>query len=141
MPPPFRVLILCTGNSARSQILEALLNARGAGKIMAESAGVRPATRVHPLAVRVLREAGFDPPTRQPRAMDAVTDRPWDLVITVCDHAKEVCPVFPGARMLHWGMPDPAAVQGDEEERLAAFREALHSLSARADQLAASPDV
>lgn len=141
MPAPFRVLILCTGNSARSQILEALVNARGAGKVVAESAGVRPAAQVHPLALRVLQEAGIQPPTGQPRGMDAVTDRPWDLVVTVCDHAKEVCPVFPGARTLHWGMPDPAAVQGSEEERLAAFREAFRSLSLRADELVDSGDV
>jgi len=125
---PLRVLVLCTGNSARSQIAEALFNHRGGGRFRAESAGSRPAARVNSVAVRVLAEQGIAWEGRTPRGMDGLERQTWDLVITVCDHAKEVCPFFPGARMLHWGMPDPAEVEGDEETKLRAFRETFHAL-------------
>ena len=128
MSEPLRVLVLCTGNSARSQIAEALFNHRGGGRFRAESAGSRPAARVNSVAVRVLAEQGIAWEGRTPRGMDGLERQTWDLVITVCDHAKEVCPFFPGARMLHWGMPDPAEVEGDEETKLRAFRETFHAL-------------
>jgi len=126
-----RVLVLCTGNSARSQIAEALFNHRGGGRFRAESAGSHPAARVHPLAVKVLAEYGIAWEGRTPRSMAGLERQSWDLVITVCDNAKEVCPFFPGARMLHWGMPDPADVDGDDERRLDAFRATYRALERR----------
>lgn len=135
-----RVLVLCTGNSARSQIAEALLNRRGAGRVAAASAGTDPAPRVNPWAVRVLAEAGIDWQGHAPRGLGSVPVTGWDLVITVCDHARESCPVFPGRTMTaHWGMSDPAAVEGGDEARLAAFRETLRVLERRVDLLLAVP--
>ena len=135
-----RVLILCTGNSARSQIAEALLDKKGAGRIVAGSAGSNPAPRVNPLAVKALAEAGIDWRGHAPQGIDAVFNDPWDIVITVCDKAKEACPIFPGRPVTaHWGMPDPAEVVGTEEQRLAAFRDTLHLLSRRIDLLLALP--
>ncbi len=131
MTAPLRVLVLCTGNSARSQIAEALFNLRGGGRFQAESAGSRPAARVHPLAVRVLAEQGIAWDGRTPRSMNGLERQSWDLVITVCDNAKEACPFFPGARMLHWGMPDPADVDGDEGRQLDAFRATFRALERR----------
>jgi protein-tyrosine-phosphatase/N-acetylglutamate synthase-like GNAT family acetyltransferase len=121
---PMRVLVLCTGNSARSQLAEALLQTRGRGRVAAASAGVRPASRVHPLALAVLRGHGIDWPERVPRSLDAVIAEHWDCVITVCDHAREACPVFPGQpAVVHWSLSDPARVEGTEAERLGAFEE------------------
>lgn len=131
---PLRVLILCTGNSARSQIAEALFNTHGGGRFVADSAGSRPAARVNPYAVRALAEAGIAWAGHQPQSLDTVTGRPWDLVITVCDIAKEACPIFPGARTLHWGLPDPADVEGDDATKLAAFRQTLQALQRRIEE-------
>ena len=137
---PLRVLILCTGNSARSQIAEALLARRGAGRIVAGSAGSRPAPRVNPLAVKVLAEAGIDWKGHAPQGIDAVFGQPWDIVITVCDNAREACPVFPGQPVTaHWGMPDPAEVVGPEDQRLKAFRDAYQLINRRVDLLLALP--
>lgn len=139
-PKPLRVLILCTGNSARSQIAEALINHKGAGRVVAASAGSRPAPRVNPLAVRILAEAGLEWHGHAPQGIDAVFGQPWDMIITVCDNAKEACPVFPGQPVTaHWGMPDPAEAQGSESERLAAFRDTLNLLSRRVDLMLAIP--
>lgn len=137
---PYRILILCTGNSARSQIAEALLQRKGHGRFEAASAGSRPAARVNPFAVRVLAEAGIPWEGRTPRGLDGLEREPWDFVITVCDRAKESCPYFPGQPVLaHWGMPDPAEVEGSEEEKLAAFRDTLQVLARRIDLLLALP--
>ena len=137
---PFRVLVLCTGNSARSQIAETLFNRLGAGRIVAESAGSQPAPRVNPLAIAALQEHGFTWAGHQPRGMDGLEREPWDFVITVCDKAKETCPVFPGQPVLaHWGMPDPAEVVGDEATRRAAFRESLVLLRRRIELMLALP--
>jgi protein-tyrosine-phosphatase len=131
-----RVLFVCTGNSARSQMAESVLNRRGAGRYEAESAGSQPAARVHPLAVEVLREAGLGWSGRQPRGLDGAERERWDLVITVCDQAKEACPVFLGRPVVeHWGMPDPAAVNGDAATRRAAFVETLALINRRVDDL------
>lgn len=136
----FRVLILCTGNSARSQIAEAIFNRKGGDRFVAESAGSRPAARVNPLALEVLRESGIEWQGHQPRGLDGVDRETWDLVITVCDNAKESCPVLPGQPVLaHWGMPDPAAVEGDEQAKRTAFRNALTLISRRIDLLLALP--
>jgi len=137
---PFRVLILCTGNSARSQMAEALLNLKGAGRIVAESAGSHPAARVNPLAIAELRAAGIEWSGHQPRGMDGLEQQHWDAVITVCDHARESCPMFPGQPiMAHWGMPDPADAGGSDEAKRRAFREALMVLNRRIDLLLALP--
>jgi len=137
---PFRVLVLCTGNSARSQIAETLFNRLGAGRIHAESAGSRPAPRVNPLAIETLQEHGFPWTGHPPRGMDGLEREPWDFVITVCDKAKEACPIFPGRPvMAHWGMPDPADVVGDEAARRAAFRDALLVIRRRVELMLALP--
>jgi arsenate reductase len=137
---PLRVLILCTGNSARSQMAEAVLNQKGGGRFIAESAGSQPATRVNPYAVEVLREAGIDWQGRSPRGIEDLGSKTWDIVITVCDRAKEACPIFPRQPALaHWGMEDPAGVEGDEETKRRAFREALQLISRRIDLMLALP--
>jgi arsenate reductase len=137
---PYRVLFLCTGNSARSQLAEAVLNRKGQGRFEAYSAGSRPAARVNPFALRVLAEGGIDWGGRQPRGLEVLDQERWDFVITVCDKAREVCPVFPGQPILaHWGMPDPAALEGDDEQKLAAFRESLILISRRIDLLVVLP--
>ncbi len=137
---PLRVLILCTGNSARSQMAEAVLNRKGAGRFIAESAGSQPAGRVNPYAIEVLREAGIDWAGRTPRGIDDLDVRDWDIVITVCDNAREACPIFPGQPVVaHWGMEDPAGVQGDEATRQRAFRETLQLISRRIDMMLALP--
>jgi N-acetylglutamate synthase-like GNAT family acetyltransferase/protein-tyrosine-phosphatase len=119
---PRRVLVLCTGNSARSQIAEALLRKKGGRRLEVASAGVRPAAAVHPLALAVLQEHGHDRPARRPQAIDAVAEREWDVVITVCDHAREACPVLPGQpTQVHWSISDPARAEGDAAERRQAF--------------------
>lgn len=137
---PLRLLFLCTGNSARSQMAEAILNRKGRGRILAESAGSQPAARVNPLAVETLRDYGIDWQGHPPRPVDGLEREAWDFVITVCDRAKESCPVFPGQPMLaHWGMPDPATVAGDDAARRAAFRDAFLVLNRRIDLLLALP--
>jgi len=137
---PLSVLFLCTGNSARSQMAEAILNRKGAGRFVAASAGSSPAAQVNPLAVEVLRESGIDWAGHAPRGMDGLEREHWDFVITVCDRARESCPVFPGQPMLaHWGMPDPAEVEGEGPIRRAAFWEAMRLLSHRIDLLLSLP--
>ena len=136
---PFRILVLCTGNSARSQIAEALLGVRGAGRVEAASAGSRPAARVNPYAIEVLREHGIEWEGRAPRSIDDVVNERFDLVITVCDNARDACPFFPGAGVqVHWGLSDPA----DEVEPGAArraFRQTFDALAARVDALLGLP--
>ncbi len=137
---PLRVLILCTGNSARSQIAEALLAHKGAGRFEVASAGSRPASRVNPFAVEVLREVGISWDGKVPKGLDGLDAQRWDFVITVCDRAKEACPIFPGTPILaHWGMPDPAEVEGTDDARRRAFRETLLVLGRRIDLLLALP--
>ena len=136
----YRVLFLCTGNSARSQIAEAILNHRGRGRFLAESAGSSPAPRVNPLAIDVLRECGIEWQGHQPRGLEGLDRGDWDFVITVCDQAREACPVFPGQPIIaHWGMADPAAVEGDEGSRRRAFLDAFTLISRRIDLLQALP--
>ncbi len=138
--PPLRVLVLCTGNSARSQMAEALFNRLGAGRVHAESAGSHPAPRVNPLAIETLAEHGIAWAGHPPRGLDGLEREPWDLVITVCDRAKESCPIFPGRpAQAHWGMPDPAELVGDEAARRAAFRDALLLLRRRIELLLSLP--
>lgn len=140
-PPatPFRVLVLCTGNSARSQIAEALLAVRGAGRVAAASAGSRPAPQVNPYAVEILRAQGITWDARRPQHVDAVAGEPFDLVITVCDDARDACPVLPGAAaQVHWGLPDPAA-ETEAAAARRAFAATCEALAARVDALLALP--
>ena len=135
-----RLLFVCTGNSARSQMAEALLNFKGKGRFHAESAGAQPAAQVNPYAIATLREHHIPWTPHPPRGLDGLEREPWDFVITVCDRAKEACPVFPGQPVLaHWGMPDPAEVAGDDAAKRRAFRDAFLVLARRIDLLLALP--
>jgi len=135
-----RVLFVCTGNSARSQIAEAILNARGRGRFEAHSAGSQPAPRVNPLAISALKRAGIDWDGHPPRNMTGLEKEHWDFVITVCDNARESCPIFPGQPVTaHWGMEDPAAATGTEEARQRAFDLALQLISRRIELLLQLP--
>lgn len=117
-----RVLILCTGNSARSQMAEGLLRDHAGGRFEVFSAGTRP-SRVRPEAIAVMRELGIDISGHRSKSVDEFSGQSFDYVLTVCDNAKESCPVFPGKTvMIHRSFEDPAALQGSEEERLALFR-------------------
>jgi protein-tyrosine-phosphatase len=139
-PVPFRILILCTGNSARSQIAEALLARKGAGRFEVASAGSKPALRVNPYAIEALAQAGIAWEDKVPKGLEGVERERWDFVITVCDRAKEACPIFPGTPvMAHWGMPDPAEVTGSEAEKRQAFRDTFVTLNRRIDLLLALP--
>lgn len=138
--PPLRVLFLCTHNSARSQLAEALLERKGRGRFQVASAGAEPAPRVHPLVVEVLREQRIDWSGKRPKPVSSVWGEPWDFIITVCDRARESCPAFPGQpTFAHWGIEDPTEASGDERQRRRAFREALTYLSRRIDLMLALP--
>jgi arsenate reductase len=118
-----RVLILCTGNSCRSQMAEAWVNHLMNDRWEARSAGTVPGAQVHPLAVRAMAEVGVDISGHAPKHVDRLVGEPWDLVVTVCDSAAEACPVFPGrVKTMHMSFADPAAARGTEDERLAVFR-------------------
>lgn len=123
MTPRKRVLILCTGNSCRSQMAEGWVNHELAETWLAKSAGTRPAEQVHPLAVRAMAEVGIDISAGAPETVEGYLEDQWDLVITVCDSARETCPVFPrSVETLHISFPDPAEADGSEEEMMAVFR-------------------
>jgi len=127
-----RVLILCTGNSCRSQMAEGWVNHLAGGRWRAHSAGTRPAAAVHPLAVKVMAEVGVDIAGGRPEHVDRYLEEPWDLVVTVCDSAKETCPIFSRpVETIHLSFPDPAAAEGSEEERIAVFRAVLDDIRAR----------
>ena len=128
-----RVLVLCTGNSCRSVMAEALINRLGEGRYRASSAGSRPAGYVHPKAIDTLRRHGMDPGEPVSESWDVYANEAFDYVITVCDSAAaETCPAFPGRyRRLHWSTPDPAQAQGTEAEIDAAFEEAYRLLKDR----------
>jgi arsenate reductase (thioredoxin) len=128
---PIRVLFVCTGNSARSQIAEALLRRIGGPDFAVESAGTQP-RGVHPLAIRVLAEIGIDWLAAQSKSVTDFGDDSFDYVITVCDRARQSCPVFPGSYgSLHWGLVDPAEVEGTDEEKLTVFRRTRLELAQR----------
>jgi arsenate reductase len=119
---PIRVLFICTGNSARSQMAEALLRRAGGDRFVVASAGTEPRA-VHPLAIRALADVGLDISAARSKSLTEFVDQPFDAVVTVCDRARESCPVFPGAaRTLHWSLDDPAEAIGTDEERLEVFR-------------------
>ncbi len=121
--PRKRVLFLCTGNSCRSQMAEAIVNAMAADRWQAFSAGSRPAGSVHPATIRVLAEIGIDASKARSKAVSDFKNESFDLVVTVCDQAAEECPVWLGSgQRVHLEFPDPARVQGDEARIMAAFR-------------------
>jgi protein-tyrosine-phosphatase len=141
---PFNVLFLCTGNSARSIIAEVILNRAGRGNFRAYSAGSHPKGQVHPYAIDLLRKLNFDLTGLRSKSWTefAKPDAPkLDFVFTVCDDAaKESCPVWPGQPMTaHWGIPDPAAVEGTEVEKRLAFSDALRMLTNRINIFVALP--
>ena len=128
---PIRVLFVCTGNSARSQIGQALLEHLGGDDFAVESAGTEP-KGVNPFAVQVLAEVGIDWSRAESKPLAPFLDQPFDYVITVCDRARQACPVFPGSgNSLHWGLEDPAEVEGTDEEKLEAFRRTRLELTQR----------
>lgn len=118
-----RILILCTGNSCRSQMAEGFLNSLDSS-LQVFSAGTKPAVRVHPLAAKVMKEFGIDIGGNKPKNVEEFINDSFDYVITVCDNAKETCPIFIGKvqHRLHIGFDDPADAVGTEEEVLAVFR-------------------
>ena len=127
-----QVLILCTGNSCRSQMAEGWINHELGDTWLARSAGTDPAAHVHPLAVRAMAEVGVDITSGVPENVDLYLDQPWDLVITVCDSAKETCPVFPGpVEQIHISFPDPADAAGSNDERMAVFRSVRDAIRSR----------
>jgi arsenate reductase len=129
---PARILVLCTGNSCRSIMAEALFRELGGDRVAVESAGSRPAGQVNPLTEQVLDEAGIDHSWARSKSMTEFLDREFDHVLTVCDDAAEACPVFPGpARRTHWSIPDPVKATGSLDERLAVYRATLADLRGR----------
>jgi arsenate reductase (thioredoxin) len=142
--PAFNVLFLCTGNSARSILAEAYLNSAGRGRFKAYSAGSKPGGRVNPFALELLSSTGIDTTGLRSKSWDefASSGAPtMDFVFTVCDSAAaEPCPYWPGQPMTaHWGVPDPAAVEGSDEEKRKAFRSTLSVLSTRINLLVNLP--
>jgi arsenate reductase len=130
-----RVLILCTGNSARSQMAEGLLRHDAGDRFDVFSAGTKP-IHVRPEAIAVMQELGVDISGQRSKSVDEFAGQDFDYVVTVCDNAKASCPVFPAStKRIHWSLDDPAAVEGAEEHRLAAFRRVRGELRDRLRQL------
>lgn len=136
-----KVGFICTGNSARSQMAE------GFGKFYAKrlkkkvevySAGSEPSGYVHPLAVKVMAEKGIDISSQRSKSLEEIPLKGLDFVVTLCGDAAERCPVVPGAKTVHWGLPDPAKVEGTEEEKLKAFRQVRDEIERRVRELLAS---
>ena len=126
---PIRVLFVCTGNSCRSIMAEALLRKHGGADFDVHSAGTHP-KGLNPRTTRLLAEVGIDAPWARSKSVDEYIGQPFDYVITVCDNANESCPIFPGnTERIHWSFPDPAAIEGSETERLAAFRRVRDALA------------
>ena len=127
-----RVLFICTGNSARSQMAEALLRQLGGNDFEVFSAGIKPKSEVNPYALEVLRERGVSTEGLHPKLVNEFVNKEIDFVVTVCDRAKQSCPHFPGAKHIeHWSLEDPTEVQGSHEEILKAFRETRDEIERR----------
>jgi arsenate reductase len=128
---PIRVLFVCTGNSARSVMAEALLRRRGGSDFEVHSAGTKP-RGINPLTVRILEEAGLPTDGLRSKSVNDFLDQRFDYVVTVCDEARQVCPVFPGSHQsMHWGYEDPALATGSDDQRLAVFRRVFTQLGER----------
>lgn len=128
----YKVLFLCTRNSARSQMAETILDFRGNNSFDAYSAGSMPAEEIHPIARDVLTNSGFDMIGKRPKNMSEYSDMDFDFIITLCDSMKETCPVFPGQPIYaHWGMTDPADVQGMDDEILKFFKKTMLEINHR----------
>ena len=133
---PIRVLFVCTGNSARSVMAEALLRHHGGDRFEVHSAGTEP-KGINPLTLRILAEAGIDASFARSKSVTEFLGQPFDYVVTVCDQARQSCPVFPGVHeSLHWGYEDPAEATGTDEERLAVFRRVFIQMAERVKQFA-----
>jgi arsenate reductase len=133
-----RMLFLCTHNSARSQMAEGLLRELAGDRFEALSAGTE-VTRVHPLAIEAMQELGIDISGHRSKSIDEFRDAPPDIVVSVCDNAREACPYLPGvATRLHWSFPDPSASNGTESEKLERFREVRNAIRARLAEFLAS---
>jgi len=129
---PIRVLFLCTSNSARSQMAEALLRHYGGERFAIHSAGTTPRDRINPLTVAVMDAIDISLAGQYPKGLDDVSIEGWDYIITTCDQAQETCPVFPDdPEHIHWGFEDPAKVEGTEAERLRAFRRVRDEIKRR----------
>ena len=129
-----RLLVLCTGNSARSQMGEGLFRHIGGERWEVHSAGTRPSL-VRPEAIAVMKELGIDLTGHRSKSVEEFTGQFFDYVVTVCDNARDNCPVFPSnATRIHWSFDDPAAVQGTEEVRLAAFRRIRDQIRDRVEE-------
>lgn len=136
-----RVLFLCTGNSCRSQMAEGFLRSLAGDRFEAFSAGVKP-TQVNPLAIKVMDEAGIDISTQKSKSAMDLISQSFDYVVTVCDNAKQTCPVFPGKyEKIHWNLEDPAEAQGTEEEKLAVFRKTREGIRKRVEEFIKSTGV
>ena len=132
---PVRVLFLCTHNSARSQMAEGIMRQQGGPLVAVFSAGTQP-SRIHPLAIQSMSNMNIDMRGQRSKHLDEFIGQAFDYIITVCDRARELCPVFPGEPVqLHWSFPDPAEVQGTEQERLAAFANTTMQLKTRIEFL------
>jgi arsenate reductase len=137
LEPPIRVLFVCTGNSARSVMAEALLRRHGGDRFEVHSAGTEP-KGINPLTVRILEESGIDASWARSRSVAEYLGQPFDYVITVCDQARQACPVFPGVHeSLHWGYEDPADATGTDDERMVVFRRVFTQLRERIQQFVA----
>jgi arsenate reductase len=135
-PDPIRVLFVCTGNSARSVMAEALLRHHGGDRFEVFSAGTEP-KGVNPRTLRILAEAGIDASFARSKSVTEFLGQSFDYVVTVCDQARQSCPVFPGVHeSLHWGYEDPAAATGTDEEQMAVFRKVFIQMAERVKQFA-----
>jgi len=126
-----KILFLCTGNSCRSQMAEAILNRIGKGRFTSVSAGAKPAGYVHPFAIERLAILGYPTEGLRSKSLDEFKGQSFDVVITVCDRAKEACPVWPGAAMVHWGFEDPADALGTDDEKRKVFAKVFDQIQAR----------
>ncbi|HUJ71529.1 MAG TPA: arsenate reductase ArsC [Verrucomicrobiae bacterium] len=130
-----RVLFLCTGNSCRSQMAEGLLRTLGGEQFDACSAGAKPTGHVHPLAIKAMAEVDIDLSNHTSKSLDVFDGQKFDCLITVCDHAREACPTYAGAKnQLHWNFDDPAHASGSEEQKLAVFRRVRDEIRARVEE-------
>ena len=139
MTTPARILVLCTGNSCRSILAEGLFRKLGGDRVAVESAGSEPAGAVNPRTIEVLDEAGIEHGWARSKSMTEFLGREFDHVLTVCDHAAESCPVFPGpAARTHWSIADPAGATGTDEEQRAVYRATLADLRGRIEAFLAT---